>query len=85
MHSAPALSSVVFTSELWPSSGCLPSGLWVDVDKWLVRMARQTKVEGGLTVILVQGPEDKPVWGGCLPEFKRAGGELRIEITADDD
>jgi len=50
-----------------------------------VRMATQTKVEGGLTVILSQGPKDKPVWEGCFPEFRRIGGELRIETTADDD
>jgi len=47
-------------------------------------MALQTKVKGGLTVILEQQPEDEPVWEGCLPRFRKAGGEVRIEVTADD-
>ena len=88
IHSAPALASIVFTSEWWPTCGCSPSGLWVDVDEWLVRMAMQTKVKGGLAVILVQRPEDDPVSSGCFPKFRKAGGEVRVRIEeaiADDD
>jgi len=48
-------------------------------------MAIQTEVKRSLTVILAQWPEDKSVWEGCLPEFRKAGGELRVETTADDD
>ena len=86
IHSAPALASIVFTSEEgWPTCGCFPSGLWVDVDEWLVRMAMQTKAKGGLTVTLVQEPEEEPVWSECLPKFRKVGGEVRIEVTPDDD
>ena len=85
IHSAPALASIVFTSEEWPTYRCFPSDLWVDVDEWLARMEVQTKVKGGLAVKLVQQPEDGPFWEGCLPEFRKAGGEVRIEVTANDD
>jgi len=86
IHSAPALASIVFTSEeRWPTSGFLPSDLWADVDEWLVRMTMQTKVKGGLTVTLVQQPEEEPLWSECLPKFRKVGGEVRIEVTADDD
>ena len=85
IRSAPALASVVFTSDEWPTGGCFPSGLWVDMDKWLARMATQTKAKGGLTVILAQQPGDEPVWEGCLPEFRNAGGKVRTEVAADDD
>jgi len=87
IHSTPSLAYIVFTSEVWPSRACFRSGLWVDVDKWLARMAMQIKVKGGLTVTLLQRPEDEPVWEECLPEFRRAGGKLRIETetTVDND
>ena len=86
IHSAPTLAPIVFTSEeRWPRFGCFPSGLWVDVDEWLVRMTMQTKVKGGLTVTLVQQPEEEPLWSECLPQFRKVGGEVRIEVTADDD
>ena len=83
IHSAPTLASIVFTLEEWPSGGCLPPGLWNEVDEWLARMVVQTEVEGSLTVILEQRPEDEPVLEECLPEFRKAGGEVRIKVTAD--
>jgi hypothetical protein len=58
------------------------------VDKWLARTTLQTEVKGSLTVVLAQKPEEGPgFWEGSLPEFRKAGGELRIEteIAADND
>ena len=55
------------------------------MDEWLVRMALQTKVKGSLTVIPEQQPEDEPVWEGCLPKFRKAGGGVSIEVTAEGD
>ena len=89
IHSAPALTSLTFTPEEGWYGGCFPSsGPWVDVDKWLARMALQTEVKGSLTVVLVQRLEEVPgVLEGSLPEFRKAGGELKIEteIAADED
>jgi hypothetical protein len=89
IHSAPALTSVTFTPEEgWYGERFPSSGPWVDVDKWLAQMTLQTEVKGNLTVVLVQRLDEGPgVWEGSLPEFRKAGGELKIEteVAADDD
>ena len=54
------------------------------MDEWLARMAMQVEVKGRLTVILARWPKDEPVWRRYFPEFRRAGGELRMK-TVDED
>ena len=55
------------------------SRLWIDVDKWLARLAMDPESKGGLTVLLTPWPEGNSSWEVCLPEFKSAGGELRVD------
>jgi hypothetical protein len=79
------LASITFRSEEgWFRKHVPFLGPWVDVDKWLARMALQTdsEVRGNLMVVIVQLPEDGPVLEGCFPEFRMAGGEVKIEIKA---
>jgi hypothetical protein len=52
------------------------------VDRWLVKMALQTEVRGGLVVVMAQPSEGGTAWEGSLPEFRKAGGELKIETKA---
>jgi hypothetical protein len=86
VRSAPALASITFTSEGgWYGKRFPSSGPWVDIDKWLARMTLQAEVKGSLVVIMVQRPEDWPVWEGSLPEFRKSGGELTIETVVDKD
>ena len=68
-----------------PSNWYGSSGPWVDVDKWLARMAMQTKVKGSLTVILAQWSEDKPSQERYFPEFRKVGGKLRVGTAGGDD
>ena len=49
------------------------------MDKWVVRMAMQTKVKKSLVVILASGSGRNVTGEGYLPEFKKFGGELRVE------
>ena len=86
IHSAPALASITFRSEEgWFRKHVPFLGPWVDMDKWLARMALQSDIRGGLTVVMVRRPGDGPVLEGCFPEFRMAGGEVKIEIEAADD
>ena len=82
IHSAPALSSITFkylkssTVEDTPTSS-----IWVDIDKWLARLAMNVKTGRSLTAILMPRPEGNSKWEECLPKFTRAGGELRVETN----
>jgi hypothetical protein len=79
------LASITFAQDEWCPDIDFSLGPWVEMDKWLARMAVQTEVKGGLVVILARWPEDEPIRERCLPEFRKAGGELRIETARDDD
>ena len=77
IHSAPALTSITFTFDRWWYGEYFPSSdPWVEVDKWLAKMALQTEVKGSLTMILAQQREDGTALEGYFPEFRKAGGEL---------
>jgi len=74
INSAPVLASVTLTAGNWRfGRNSTSEGPWVDVDKWLARMALQTEVKGGLTATLAHWP----VWKEYLPEFRKAGGKLK--------
>ncbi|KAF9648587.1 hypothetical protein BDM02DRAFT_3115208 [Thelephora ganbajun] len=80
IHSAPVLSSITFKYlKLTPPEDIPTSHLWNNVDKWLARLATHAKVKGGLTVVLALWPERNLKWEECLLEFRKAGGELKIE------
>ena len=80
IRSAPALSSITFEyPESTRAVEDVLSLLWVDVDKWLAWLATGAKSEGGLGVVLTPWPEEKSSVEGCLPEFRKAGGDLRVD------
>jgi hypothetical protein len=83
IHSAPALSSITLTSDGgWHGEYFPSSGPWVEVDKWLAKMALQ--VRGSLTVTMAERLEDGLVWEEPLPEFREAGGVLCVETSVAD-
>jgi len=80
IDSAPALSSIVIEHDNWESTERLCLGdPWVDVDRWLSRIAKYTKVMGGLLLTLGQWPEGELVWEGFLSEFRESGGRIKVD------
>ena len=74
--SAPALTSIIIGSMNRVSLDYLPLvHLWVDVDRWLSRVSRHAKVEGGLLLTLKQWT----VWEGFFPEFRESGGKIKVD------
>jgi len=74
--SAPALTSIVIESKGWASFDYLPlMDLWADMDRWLSRISRHAKVEGGLLLTLRQWM----VWEGFFPEFRESGGKIKVD------
>jgi len=87
IRSAPALSSVNFSYQnmIEPAAEDIPtSSRWIELDKWLARSAMNAKPEakGGLVVVLMPWQEDSS-WE-YLPEFRRSGGELRVDVAVCD-
>ena len=74
IDSAPALSSVAIEYSLKRVRRLCPRALWADVDRWLSRISKQTKVTEGLSLTLRRWPEGRSVWEGFLPEFRESGG-----------
>ena len=79
IDSAPALSSVAIEYNWKCVRRLCPRALWVDVDRWLSRISKQTKVTGGLSLTLIRWPEGKSVWEGFLPEFRESGGQIKVD------
>ena len=83
IDSTPALSSIAIKHADWERMGDFcPGAPWADVDRWLSRIAKQTKVTGGLLLTLRGWPKGKSVWEGFLPEFRESGGKIRVENIA---
>ena len=79
IDSAPALSSVTIEYNLKRVRRHCPRALWADVDRWLSRISKQTKVTEGLSLTLRRWPEGRSVWEGFLPEFRESGGQIKVE------
>jgi hypothetical protein len=78
--SAPALTSIIIDYARWRSIEHLPlEDPWVDVDRWLSRVAKHAKAKGGLALTLERWPNEKSVWEGFLPEFRESGGEIKVD------
>ena len=76
------LTSIAIEYGDWKYIGHLPSDdQWIDVDRWLSRVAKHAEVIGGLQLTLRQWPEGRPVWEGFLPEFRKSGGEIKVVGT----
>jgi len=74
--SAPSLTSIVIESTNWMSLDYLPlADPWVDVDRWLSRISRHAKVEGGLSLTLSRWVG----WEGFFPEFRESGGKIKVD------
>ena len=50
------------------------------MDKWLARLAMHTKTKISLTFVLSPWTENNLKWELCLPEFRKAGGELNLNV-----
>ena len=80
IHSAPALSSIAIEHPNWKSmEHSYLWAPWVDIDKWLSRIAKQTKVTRGLLLALRRWPEGESVREGFLPEFRESGGKVKVD------
>ena len=81
IRSAPALSSITFKYPrlIRTVAEDILSPPWIDVGKWLAWLAMHARSKGGLVVVLTPWPEGNSSWEVCLPEFRKAGGELRVD------
>ena len=79
IRSVPALSSVAFKYPKMSGVEAIhASSQWINVDKSLARLAMEVKSKRGLVVVLTPWLEGNLSWEKYLPEFRRAGGELRV-------
>jgi hypothetical protein len=77
--SASALTSIFIEHRNWNRIENPLEGHWVDVDRWLSRIAKRAKVNGGLTLTLKNWPEGKSVWEGFFLEFMESGGGTWVD------
>ena len=78
--STPALTSIVIDNPQWePIEDFFLEDPWADLDRWLSGIAKHAEVTGGLPLTLRRWPEGKSIWEGFLPEFRRSGGEIKVE------
>jgi hypothetical protein len=78
--SAPVLTSIVIEYYHWDSIERPPlEDPWADVDRWLSRIAKRAKVDGGLALTLARWPKGESVWDGFFPEFRESGGEIKVD------
>jgi len=74
--SAPALTSIIIKYGEWRFLNHFPlADSWVDVDKWLSRIAKHAKVEGGLPLTMMRWTLQE----GFLPEFRESGGRVGVD------
>ena len=79
IRSVPALSSVTFNYPKMSGVEVVhASSQWIDVDKSLMRLAMEVNSKRSLVVVLTPWSEGNSSWEEYLPEFRRAGGELRV-------
>jgi len=84
IRSVPALSSVTFKYPKMSGVEVIhASSQWIDVDESLTRLAMEVRSKRSLVVVLTPWPEGNSSWEVYLPEFRRAGGELRVSPDAD--
>ena len=81
IRSAPTLSSITFRYPESTAAGDVPfPHQWVDVDEWLARLAVHVETKESLTVVILQWLKGSSKWEECLPKFRKAGGQLRVEV-----
>jgi hypothetical protein len=65
--SAPALTSISIECVDWDTIIRPLEDPWVDMDRWLSRIAKHAKVKGSFTLTLTGWPEGKSVWKDSCP------------------
>ena len=80
ISSVPALASISIEPPVWSSPGPHPSTTWGDLDRWLVRTAKNVTVEGGLVLTLMRWPYQYPA-EVLFPKFREAG-KIRTDREA---
>ena len=73
ISSAPALTSITIGRRSWlPPEPDLSKINWRNLDRWLVQLAKNTVVEGGLVLKLTEWPR---YWAPemLLPGFREVG------------
>ena len=82
IRSAPALSSITFKYPAWNAVEGIPAAScqWTDVDEWLARLATHVRGRRSLTVVMLLWLEGDSKWEERLPEFRKAGGQLRVDV-----
>ena len=85
IRSAPALSSITFKFLAWHVVGGIPTvpSQWTNVDKWLARLATHVAARRSLMVVILLRSKGDSRWEERLPEFRKAGGQLRVEVDTD--
>ena len=72
ISSVPALASISIECSYWSHPEPGPSNTWAKLDGWLVQMAKNVTVEGGLVLTLMRWPRGERV-GEFLPNFMKFG------------
>ena len=80
INSVPALTSIVVEHPHWIISPPF-GGSWVDVDRWLSRIAKHAEATRSFPLTLRRWPEGKSVWEGFLPEFRESGGKIKVDSS----
>ena len=79
ISSAPALASVDIQRgyDVYNVYDLTRSNTWNGVDRWLARIAKNSKVGCDPVLTLRRWEFGESHWEGLLPMFRRAGGEIR--------
>ena len=72
ISSVPALTSITLGHWMGLTREPAPSSTWDDLDRWLVRIGRNARVEGDLVLALTGRREDQ-VPEVLLPRFREVG------------
>jgi len=75
-----ALTSIAIRCKAWSSVKYHLQGRWVDIDRWLERVAGRGESQEGLSVMLNTWPQAMSVWEEFLRGFRKAGGKIRVEF-----
>lgn len=79
IDSAPSLTSVAIGRRSRTTISRLPLSLWVDMDRWLARIAKRVKVKGGLSLTLRwwRISDGRKFWRA----FRESGGVIKMDDT----
>jgi hypothetical protein len=85
ISSTPVLASIDIEFERTKTVGLIHSIMWDEMDGWLARIAKSVTVEGDLILTLRRWLPAGSVPEGLLPEFREAGGKVKMNQNRWDD